>query len=139
MHLAREVWFSEMQCAALDRLRKKAPHLPLPRVQPTKQLTQFTEITDSADHQRLVWMLSFLPGLTLEQAHPHSSEILEDLGRCLGELDAALATFAHPAVHRELKWDSSHAGWIRNHLHHIAEVSRRELVEYFLSLYQDEI
>jgi 4-aminobutyrate aminotransferase-like enzyme/Ser/Thr protein kinase RdoA (MazF antagonist) len=139
MHPAREESFIEMQCAALERLRERASHLPLPRVQLTMQGTQFTEITDSADQKRLVWMLSFLPGVTLEKTNPHSSEILEDIGKFLGELDAALATFSHPAVHRELKWNSSRAGWIRDQLHHIEEPSRRALVEYFLSLYENEV
>ena len=139
MHPAREASFIEMQCAALEHLREKASHLPLPRVQRTKQATQFTEITDSAGQKRLIWMLSFLQGSTLEKAKPHSSEILEDLGRFLGEIDAALRTFAHAGIRRELKWDSSRAGWIRNQLHRIAEPSRRALVEYFLALYEKEV
>ena len=139
MHPAREASFIEMQCAALEHLREKAAHLPLPRVQSTRKQTQFAETSDSAGQRRLVWMLSFLPGITLEKTNPHSLEILEGLGRFLGELDAALATFSHPAVHRELKWDSSRAGWIRSQLHHIEEPSRRALVEYFLSLYEKEV
>jgi 4-aminobutyrate aminotransferase-like enzyme/Ser/Thr protein kinase RdoA (MazF antagonist) len=139
MHPAREASFIEMQCAALEHLRERAAHLPLPRVQRTRRRTQFTEIADTADQRRVVWMLSFLPGVTLEKTNPHSSGILKDLGRFLGELDAALATFSHPAVHRELKWDSALAGWIRNQLHHIEEHSRRALVEYFLSLYEKEV
>jgi 4-aminobutyrate aminotransferase-like enzyme/Ser/Thr protein kinase RdoA (MazF antagonist) len=139
MHPAREVSFIEMQCAALEHLREKASRLPLPRVQRTKQATQFAEIADSAGQKRLIWMLSFLPGTTLEKTNPHSSEILEGLGQFLGEVDAALANFSHPALHRELKWDSSRAGWIRNQLDHIEEPSRRALVEYFLSLYHKEV
>jgi Ser/Thr protein kinase RdoA (MazF antagonist) len=139
MHPARTAPFIEMQSRALEHLREKAPRLSLPRVQRTKQGTQLTEIADSAGQKRLVWMLSFLPGVTLEKANPHSSGILRDLGRFLGELDAALGTFSHPAVYRELKWDSSRAGWIRDQLHHIAEPSQRALVKYFLSLYEDEV
>src|SRR5262245_48116413 len=57
MHPAREVSFIEMQGAALEHLREKAAHLPLPRVQRTKQGTQFTGVTDSSDQKRLVWLL----------------------------------------------------------------------------------
>src|SRR5262249_54555693 len=138
MHPAREASFIEMQCAALEHLGNHAAQLPLPRVQRIRQGTQFAEITDPSGQKRFVWMLSYLPGVTLQKTNPHSSEILQDLGRFLGELDTALQTFSHPALHRELKWDSSRAGWIRNQLHHIAEPSRRALVEYFLSLYDHE-
>jgi 4-aminobutyrate aminotransferase-like enzyme/Ser/Thr protein kinase RdoA (MazF antagonist) len=139
MHPAREASFIAMQCAALAHLREKAPHLPLPRVQSTQQGLPFTEVSDCAGQRRLLWMLNFLPGATLAQAHPRSSDLLRDLGGFLGELDLALETFRHPAVHRELKWDLSRAGWIQGELYNIAEPSRRELLEYFLSLYVQEV
>jgi 4-aminobutyrate aminotransferase-like enzyme/Ser/Thr protein kinase RdoA (MazF antagonist) len=139
MHPAREASFIEMQCGALEHLANHVSHLPLPRVQRTKRGTQFAEITDSFGQKRLVWLLSFLPGVTLAKANPLSPEILEDLGKFLGELDAALGTYWHPAVDRELKWDSSRAGWIRDQLHHIEEPSRRTLVGYFLSLFEKEV
>jgi 4-aminobutyrate aminotransferase-like enzyme/Ser/Thr protein kinase RdoA (MazF antagonist) len=139
MHPVREKSFIEMQCAALEHLSKTAPHLPLPRVQRNSQGQLLAEIADGADQKRVVWMLSFLPGATLEKTNPHSPEILEDLGKFLGELDSALQNFAHPGVHRELKWDSSRAAWIRDQLHHLEESSRRALMEYFISLYQEDV
>ena len=139
MHPARETPFIEMQCAALEHLATHAPRLPLPRVIPAKGGKPFSEISDAAGQKRLVWMLRYLPGATLEKSSPHSPELLEDLGRFLGELDAALLTFSHPATHRELKWNSARAGWIRGQLQHLAEPERRALVEYFLTLYQEQV
>ena len=139
MHPARETPFIEMQCAALEHLAAHAPRLPLPRVIPTKGGEPFREISDAAGLKRLVWMLRYLHGATLEKSSPHSPELLEDLGRFLGELDAALQTFSHPAAHRELKWNSARAGWIRGQLEHLAEPERRALVEYFLALYQEQV
>ena len=139
MHPAREASFIEMQCAALEHLSQRAWHLPLPRVQRNVSGEPFAEITDAAEQNRVVWLLSYLPGTTLEKTNPHSVEILEDLGRFLGELDVALQTFSHPAVHRELKWDSSRASWIRGQLQHVEEPERRALVDYFFSLYQEHV
>jgi len=139
MHPAREKSFIEMQCAALEHFSAHAPHLPLPRVQRNSQGQQFAEITDGADQKRVVWMLSFLPGAMLEKSNAHSPELLQDLGTFLGELDSTLQNFAHPGVHRELKWDSSRAAWIRDQLHHLEESPRRALVEYFISLYQEQV
>ena len=139
MHPAREKSFIEMQCAALEHLSTYAPHLPLPRVQRNSQGQQLAEITDGAGQKRVAWMLSFLPDATLEKATPHSPELLQDLGRFLGELDSALQNFAHPGIYRELKWDSSRAGWISAQLHHVEDLPRRALVEYFISLYQEHV
>ena len=139
MHPAREMPFIDMQCAALEHLAAQAPQLPLPRVIPTRGGEPFSEISDDAGQKRLVWMLRYLPGATLEKSSPHSPELLEDLGRFLGEMDAALLTFSHPATHRELKWDSARAGWIRGQLPHLSEPERRALVEYFLALYQEQV
>ena len=139
MHPARESSFIDMQCAALAHLATNAPRLPLPRVQLTKRGDRYALIADAEGQARLVWMLNYLPGDTLANANPHSPELLEDLGRFLGEMDAALANFAHPAALRELKWDSSRADWIREHAGEIADLQRRALVEYFLSLYREWI
>src|SRR5437660_2434160 len=113
MHPARETAFIDMQCAALTHLETHAPRLPLPQVHRTEKGGSFTTIIDSSGQTRLVWMLGYLPGDTLAKANPHSPELLFDLGRFLGELDTALGSFSHPATNRELKWDSSRAGWIR--------------------------
>ena len=89
--------------------------------------------------QRLAWMLTFVPGTMLAEVRPHSEELLKSLGRLLGQIDSALQDFSHPAAQRELKWDLSAPGWIRKHLHAIADVSRRSLVEKFLAFYESEI
>jgi 4-aminobutyrate aminotransferase-like enzyme/Ser/Thr protein kinase RdoA (MazF antagonist) len=60
----------------------------------------------SARH--LVRMLSWMRGTPLGDVPHHSAALLEDLGRRVGELDRALATFDHPAIHRELHWDLAH-------------------------------
>jgi 4-aminobutyrate aminotransferase-like enzyme/Ser/Thr protein kinase RdoA (MazF antagonist) len=139
MHPARENSFIDMQCAALTHLANDAPRLPLPRVQLTKRGDRFTSIADADGQARLVWMLNYLPGYMLANAHPHSPELLADLGRFLGDVDAALSSFAHAATQRELKWDSSRANWIREHVGKIADPQRRTLVEYFVSLYREWI
>jgi 4-aminobutyrate aminotransferase-like enzyme/Ser/Thr protein kinase RdoA (MazF antagonist) len=137
MHPARESAFIDLQCAALRHLATHAAHLPLPRVQQTGTGSSFTPIVDAAGQTRLVWMLGFLPGEMLVNSNPHSPELLADLGKFLGDLDSALGAFDHPAAYRELKWDSSRAGWIREHTGKIGDPQRRALVEYFVSLYDE--
>ena len=138
MHPSRESSFLDLQCGALQHLAQRAPQLSLPRVCHTRDNQAFQTATLADGSIRLVWMLTYVPGKVLAEVRPHSVEVLESLGRFLGEIDAALLGFSHPAAHRELKWDLLRAGWIRGHLQHIAESSRRALVERFLALYEAE-
>jgi len=138
MHPARERAFVEMQCRALQHLAERAPQLTLPRVLLNRSGETFAAV-EADGSARLVWLLSYVPGTMLVKARPHSPELLHSLGQFLGALDAALADFAHAAVHRELKWDLARAGWIRGHLHLIRDASQRALVEQFLELYEAEV
>ena len=139
MHPARERALIDLQCSALQHLAKQAPQLTLPRVWPTRRGQPFTPITAPDGSQRLVWMLTYVAGSVLAKANPHSPELLQSLGRFLGEMDAALAGFAHAAARRELKWDLGGAVWIRKSLHHIANAAQRALVEKVLTLYEAEV
>src|SRR5580692_11409666 len=105
MHPARERGFIDLQCQALRHLAQRAPHLGLPRVLPNREGQLFASITAADGSNRLVWLLSFVNGTVLAQVHPHSPELLRDLGRFLGEMDAALQSFSHSTAQRELKWD----------------------------------
>ena len=139
MHPARERSFIDLQCRALQHLAQRASHLTLSRVCPTitGDLVSATMAPDGS--QRLVWLLTYVPGTILAKARPHSRDLLRSLGKFLGEMTVALTDFAHPAAHRELKWDLARASWIRAYLSHITDGSRRALVEKFLALYEAEV
>src|SRR5712664_2548792 len=139
MHPAREQSFIELQCRALTHLAQRAPQLRLPRVTPNRSGELFASIAAAEGSTRLVWLLTFLSGTVLAEVRPHTRDLLGDLGRFLGEMDAALESFTHAAAHRELKWDSSRAGWIKDYVTHIAGSQRRALVEKFLALYEAEV
>jgi 4-aminobutyrate aminotransferase-like enzyme/Ser/Thr protein kinase RdoA (MazF antagonist) len=139
MHPAREGSFIDMQCRALQHLAMRAPQLTLPRLRLNRNGQAFAATTAADGTPRLVWLLTYVPGTMLVKARPHSPELLQSLGQFLGEMDAALADFSHPAAKRELKWDLARAGWIRAHLHQIRDASQRSLVEKFLSIYDAEV
>ena len=139
MHPARERSFIELQCAALQHLAQRAPQLALPRVCPTQDGTPFAKTSVADRSERFVWLLTYVPGAILAEARPHSGDLLKSLGKFLGEMDAALLDFSHPAAQRELKWNLLHAGWIRDYLRHIGDPSRRTLVEKLLAQYEAEV
>src|SRR2546421_7038905 len=116
MHPARARSFLDLQCRALEHLAERAPHLTLPRVCPTLAAEPFTAITAPDGSQRLVWLLTYVPGTVLAKARPHSRDLLRSLGKFLGEMSVALADFTHPAANRQLKCALARASWIRAHL-----------------------
>lgn len=139
MHPQRERAFVDLQCRVLEHLALRAPELAVPRVVPTSAGESIASTTDTRGAPRLVWLLRYLPGRLLALTSPHTPELLRDLGRFLGRMDAALANFTHPAAERELKWDFARAGWVREHLELIREPGRRALVDRILDVYDAEV
>jgi Ser/Thr protein kinase RdoA (MazF antagonist) len=78
-------------------------------------------------------LITHLPGRLLADTKPHSPALLHSLGHTLGQLDAALADFDHPAAHRELKWDLNRASFIAAYLPFIPDATQRDLVRGFLN------
>jgi 4-aminobutyrate aminotransferase-like enzyme/Ser/Thr protein kinase RdoA (MazF antagonist) len=132
MHPAREESFVDMQCRALSHLAERVPHLTLPRVVPNLRGELFARQKLGESNERLVWLLTFVPGTTLAEVKPHSLELLASLGRFLAEIDRALLDFTHPGALRELKWDLSLAAWAREYLSFVSDPKRRALAARFL-------
>ncbi len=138
MHPAREAAFVDMQCRALTHLAERVSHLRLPRVVKSKNGELFTQVKIEDGTDRLVWMLTFLPGAVLADGKPRDRELLSSLGSLLGEIDFALLDFAHPATKRELKWDITRSLWARDFDGLVKNGRRRELVERFLRFFELE-
>ena len=138
MHAARETSFVDMQCRALAHLADRASHLALPRVISNSGGQLFAHVPTPDGSRRIVWLLSFLPGVALAEVQPHTPELLESLGRLLAEMDTALLDFSHPAVNRILKWDLSRSLWAFEKLPSVADPQRRALAEHFLNLFEQE-
>jgi 4-aminobutyrate aminotransferase-like enzyme/Ser/Thr protein kinase RdoA (MazF antagonist) len=66
-------------------------------------------------------------------------ELNTALGSFLGEMDRSLATFYHPAMHRDYSWDLSRALDARDNLVHIKDHEQRRLVAYFLLQFEMEV
>lgn len=138
MHPAREPDLLDLQVRALQHLGARAPSLQLPRIHLSLAGKAVETLRDENGETRHVWMLTYIAGQPLAQSTPRTPELLDSLGQFLGRMDQALADFSHPSARRELKWDSSRAGWIREYLHHVPE-PRRRLVERFMALYESQV
>jgi len=136
MHPVREESFVDMQCRALVHLAERAPRLLLPRVQPAATEELFVHVDVEDGSQRLVWLLTFVPGTVLAKSLPHTERVLESLGGLLGEMDGALLDFSHPATRRPLKWDLCTSLWARGFLDCVENPHRRAVAKGFLDLFE---
>jgi 4-aminobutyrate aminotransferase-like enzyme/Ser/Thr protein kinase RdoA (MazF antagonist) len=76
-----------------------------PRVVPTRSDGAMSAIRSPSGIDHFVRLVTYLPGVPLSSVRRHSPELLHDLGRRMGQLDRALASFDHPAIHRDFYWD----------------------------------
>ncbi len=129
----------ELQCQAVTHLAERVPSLHLQRGCPTLQgeLLATVKTSDGAEH--LVWLLQYVPGDLFAHANPHTPELLFSLGSLLGQVDAALADFSHPAAQREMKWDLARASWVKDFVDCIEDDARRALIERLLQRYETEV
>jgi Ser/Thr protein kinase RdoA (MazF antagonist) len=90
---------TEFQTLALIHLATSAPDLPIPHVVPALDGRAIIPTPDGA-----LRLLTWLPGTPL--AHlPRTPALAASIGTALGQLDAALSSFHHPAADHHLLWD----------------------------------
>jgi 4-aminobutyrate aminotransferase-like enzyme/Ser/Thr protein kinase RdoA (MazF antagonist) len=100
-----------------------------PRVVPGVDGAGITEMRSAAGARHFVRLLTWIDGAPLGSLPHHPPELLEDLGRKIGELDAALEGFDHPAIHRDFYWDLARGlSLVRELTPLVADSARRGLV-----------
>ena len=88
------------------------------------------EVTAPGGGRHYVRVLTWIPGTPLGAVRYHAPALLEDLGRSVGRLDAALTTFDDPAIHRDFHWDFARGfDVVVRHAPGIADPALRPLVE----------
>ena len=87
-----------------------------------------------------VRLVTWVAGRPLGDTPRQTESLLADLGRSVGLIDRALATFDHPALHRTFRWDLAHApAVIRQQLPLVQDPALRRLVESLVRVHQDTV
>jgi len=79
-----------------------------PRVVPALDGSTSLRFDGTEGRKHAVWAVSVVQGVPLARVNWRSQTLLDDFGRTIGDLSAALAGFDHPAIHREFPWDLQH-------------------------------
>jgi 4-aminobutyrate aminotransferase-like enzyme/Ser/Thr protein kinase RdoA (MazF antagonist) len=81
----------------------------VPRVLPALGGATITEVVTPDGRMHFAWLITYLDGMPFATLGRRTHALLEDFGRRIGALNASLASFDHPAIHREFDWDLARA------------------------------
>ena len=94
------------------------------------------DIAKSGAH--FVRLITCLGGRPFGDTARRTESLLADLGRVVGEMDRALSTFDHPAVHRRFKWDLAGAApVIAQQLPLLRDPSLRAPIETLMAVHRE--
>lgn len=126
------------QTALLRHVAVNDPGLPIPRVAPTLDGEDYAFAAGRGGERHAVRLVAYLQGTPLAKARK-TPETLRDIGRVLGRLDRALASFGHPGSHIAFDWEIRQTPRSRQRLSSILDPGQRSLVERVLDAYDSRI
>lgn len=87
-----------------------------------------------------VRLITALPGGTLGSTALHTDALRRDIGRVVGQIDTALATFNHAAFHRDFHWDLAHADRVvAEHLPLVTHSGLRTLITQCAEYHREHV
>ena len=117
----------ELQARILEHLAGQELATEVPRVVPTSSGDVYAVVADPEGNERLAWTLTWIEGELLDDVETYDADLLESLGRAVGEVDRALIGFEHLLADRDLMWDSLRVPELRPHLAHVADPEEQRL------------
>ena len=130
----------DAQNRAMEHVGNRGSDVLCPRVETTLAGEQIATASDHDGGEHFVRLVTWLPGIMLADAKPHSSKLLQSLGGFLGRLDRAFEEFAHPAARRVFYWDLARApDTIAKCIDHVASVEQRRVVEALSARFQQHV
>jgi Ser/Thr protein kinase RdoA (MazF antagonist) len=94
----------DFHARALVHLERRAPHLPIARMLPSRS-GQLVPAVELAGRRHRVRLETFLPGVTFDDDQVVSHAGMHRIGAVLGGVAAALADFEHPGATGFMPWD----------------------------------
>ena len=119
------------QTALLRHAEAVDPALPLPRVIPLVDGREFGDAEGPTGERHAVRLVTYLLGTPVAQV-AQTPDMLRGLGRVLGRLDRALASFGHPGAFRDFDWHIHAVPRSRARLEAVRDPEKRALVSALL-------
>jgi len=127
----------EAQNRAMTHLAKQTAFCQ--QVVLTQSKNDISEVYSQGGVKHFVRLLAYLPGIPFGESKRHSNSLLNDLGRCLGQIDRAFTDFDHPAVHRDFYWDLANALRIVHQHCPLIEEELRQSINQFVKIFENQV
>jgi 4-aminobutyrate aminotransferase-like enzyme/Ser/Thr protein kinase RdoA (MazF antagonist) len=124
------------QNAAMFHLATRLEGLAVPLPERAPDGALIAEAGDASGTLRLVRLLTWLPGTPLAELDREGDDpvLATSLGEAAGQVAAALADFAQPALGRAFRWDVAGApAIVRHHRDEVADTDRRALLDDWMA------
>jgi len=125
----------EFQHTLIHHLSNFSSDIEVPDIIPTISGSEIIQIQDKGE-ERYVRLLRWIPGRVWAEVKPHTTGLLESLGRKCGQISLALRFFDHPGAHRYIKWDPAQIRWVESQLDIFEDAEQRELAHYVYQLFE---
>ncbi|MDQ0391489.1 phosphotransferase [Labrys monachus] len=126
------------QIALLRHVERERPALAAPRLRATLAGPDVATVSTAAGAEVALHAVTFLPGVCA-QGVASTEAMRRNIGRALGELAQALATFRHPGADRVLLWDIMRAPGLRPVLSCVQDGTRRSFIQRFLDRFETDL
>lgn len=137
-HSAQEKQLLDLQNKAMQHMNKASLSIQVPTVISNQNGEDITTI-ELAGVQRFMRLLTWIPGQLWGKTHPHDPALLVHFGQTCGNITQAFQDFTHPAAQWESEWDNAKAIWLEQGAARIPEPDKRQIVQYFVELYKNDV
>ena len=130
--------------AGEDRRMLEAENAVMRHLAPTGLVPALVPASAGGDIARFdrhdVRLITWIDGRALGATVRQSDALLTDLGRAVGRIDRALASFDHTALHREFHWDLARsASVVEQQLPLVKDAALRSVVASQLAVYRQTV
>jgi len=129
---------------ALDAQNHAMEHLAqagirCPQALRAKGGKKIESVNISTGENRLLRVLTYVPGVFLSDISGRTPDMLAAFGRFLGRVDSALADFRHSGANQLSDWNTIEALNLQEGAQEIADTKMRSVVEYFLLQFETHV
>ncbi|MCK5915915.1 MAG: phosphotransferase, partial [Deltaproteobacteria bacterium] len=127
-----------MQNSAMAHLVRKG--LAVPHAIENISTESMTTIESMAGQRFFLRVLTFMPGDFYADVAPEKTcpTLWSDLGKFMAKIDQGLSDFQHAGAYRYLIWDLAQGYGVCQLQKQLFDPEQKELVDYFLTLYQTQ-
>ncbi|MEO8511902.1 MAG: aminotransferase class III-fold pyridoxal phosphate-dependent enzyme, partial [Chloroflexota bacterium] len=127
----------EMEVAAVERIARQDPGLPVPVALPGTSGSPIAEVT-VGDATHLVRLLPALPGHHAEPSELNWASVGE-IGETTARVCRALRGFFHPSAGRVIGWDQQRLPLLFRHAAMVDDRARRELLDRVIARFESRV